>query len=114
LAEDEKLVRKFVRSILEKSGYVLGAPRFGSAGGTTAPWPHPPLLTDMVMPLMDGNLGSTNGGFASGIRVLYMSGYSEMPWFTTASWNWNGFLKAIYRRLRAQGTRGLGTLQPRI
>ena len=81
LAEDEKLVRKFVRSILEKSGYTVLEAHHGSEALRVAlqhPGPIHLLLTDMVMPLMDGKLlAQRMVVLRPGIRVLYMSGYSE-------------------------------------
>ena len=81
LAEDEKLVRKFVRSILEKNGYTVLEAHHGSEALRVAlqhPGPIHLLLTDMVMPLMDGKLlAQRMVGLRPGIRVLYMSGYSE-------------------------------------
>jgi PAS domain S-box-containing protein len=81
LAEDEKLVRKFVRSILEQNGYTVLEAHHGSDALRVAlqhPGPIHLLLTDMVMPLMDGNLlAQRMVGLRPGIRVLYMSGYSE-------------------------------------
>ena len=81
LAEDEELVRKFVRSILEKSGYTVLEAHHGSEALRVAlqhPGPIHLLLTDMVMPLMDGKLlAQRMVGLRPGIRVLYMSGYSE-------------------------------------
>ena len=81
LAEDEKLVRKFVRSILEKNGYTVLEAHHGSEALRVAlqhPGPIHLLLTDMVMPLMGGKLlAQRMVGLRPGIRVLYMSGYSE-------------------------------------
>jgi PAS domain S-box-containing protein len=81
LAEDEKLVRKFVRSILESNGYTVLEAQHGSEALRLAlqhPGPIHLLLTDMVMPLMDGKLLAQRMlGLRPGIRVLYMSGYSE-------------------------------------
>ena len=81
LAEDEKLVRKFVRSILESNGYTVLEAHHGSEALRLAlqhPGPIHLLLTDMVMPLMDGKLLAQRMlGLRPGIRVLYMSGYSE-------------------------------------
>jgi len=81
LAEDEELVRKFVRSILEKSGYTVLEGHHGSEALRVAlqhPGPIHLLLTDMVMPLMDGKLLAERMiALRPGIGVLYMSGYSE-------------------------------------
>ena len=81
LAEDDKLVRKFVRSILQKSGYTVLEAHHGSEALRVAlkhPGPIHLLLTDMVMPLMDGKLlAERTLALRPGIRVLFMSGYSE-------------------------------------
>ena len=81
LAEDEKVVRKFVRSILEKNGYTVLEAHHGSEALRVAlqhPGPIDLLLTDMVMPLMGGKLLAEKMiGLRPGIKVLYMSGYSE-------------------------------------
>ena len=81
VAEDEELVRKFVRSILEKSGYTVLEAHHGSEALRVA-LQHPGLihllLTDVVMPLMDGKLlAQRMVDLRPGIRVLFMSGYSE-------------------------------------
>jgi two-component system cell cycle sensor histidine kinase/response regulator CckA len=80
LAEDEKVV-KFVRSILEKNGYTVLEAHHGSEALRVAlqhPGPIDLLLTDMVMPLMGGKLLAEKMiGLRPGIKVLYMSGYSE-------------------------------------
>jgi CheY-like chemotaxis protein len=81
LTEDEKVVRKFVRSILEKNGYTVLEAHHGSEALRVAlqhPGPIDLLLTDMVMPLMGGKLLAEKMiGLRPGIKVLYMSGYSE-------------------------------------
>jgi len=81
LAEDEKVVRKFVRSILEKNGYTVLEAHHGSEALRVAlqhAGPIDLLLTDMVMPLMGGKLlAEKMTGLRPGIKVLYMSGYSE-------------------------------------
>ncbi len=81
VAEDEEVVRKFVRSILEKSGYTVLEAHHGSEALRVA-LQHPGLihllLTDMVMPLMDGKLlAQRMVDLRPGIRVLFMSGYSQ-------------------------------------
>ena len=81
LAEDEKAVREFVRSILKRNGYTVLEAHHGSEALRVAlqhPGPIHLLLTDMVMPLMGGKLLAERIiGLRPGIKVLYMSGYSE-------------------------------------
>ena len=81
LVEDRQDVRAFAREVLESVGYrVLEAPN--GAAATKLAGQHPGtihlLLTDVVMPGMDGmelyhRLAETRGS----TKVLYMSGYSE-------------------------------------
>jgi two-component system, cell cycle sensor histidine kinase and response regulator CckA len=81
LVEDEEIVRKMVREILEEKGYrVLAA-----AGGDEALkiWQRHNLeidlmLTDLVMPGMSGRvLGELMSQSRSDLLVLYMSGYTD-------------------------------------
>jgi two-component system, cell cycle sensor histidine kinase and response regulator CckA len=81
LAEDEQLVRLLALKVLEQAGYrVLVA-----AGGAEAlriaerhDGPIHLLLTDMVMPEMSGReLMHQLTELRPGVRVLYMSGYSD-------------------------------------
>jgi CheY-like chemotaxis protein len=81
VVEDEASVRHLVRSILERHGYRVleaadgaeGLQRFAENEADVAL-----LLTDVVMPRMDG---PTLAGLAlaqqPGLRVIYLSGYSE-------------------------------------
>jgi DNA-binding NtrC family response regulator len=83
LVEDEESVRSLVRRTLEKAGYtVLEAA--GSEEGLrisrTRPDPIDLLLTDVVMPGMTGpNLAQEMALSRDGLRVLYMSGYTDKP-----------------------------------
>jgi CheY-like chemotaxis protein len=79
LADDEDLVRTFVRTVLERSGYcVLEAP-----GGSEAlelcqrhEGPIHLLVTDLVMPRMNGReLAERVRKLRPGTKVLYVSGY---------------------------------------
>jgi len=81
LAEDEQDVREVAREFLESAGYNVLEAASGDAaleisaahGGTIDL-----LITDMVMPGMSGQeLARKMRGLREGIRVIYMSGYSE-------------------------------------
>jgi len=81
LVEDDDAVRGFVGSILEGAGYeVLRAPNSPEA---LAFCDDPSieidlLLTDMVLPVMSGvELAQKALQKRSGLKVLYMSGYTE-------------------------------------
>ncbi|MDX6504414.1 MAG: two-component system, cell cycle sensor histidine kinase and response regulator CckA, partial [Gaiellaceae bacterium] len=81
LVEDEQVVRKLVRDVLERSGYAVleahdGASALklcsGHAGHIDL------LLTDIVMPQMSGRqLAEELTGQRPGLRVLYTSGYAD-------------------------------------
>ncbi len=81
LAEDEQDVREVAREFLESAGYTV----LEAAGGDAAlevSAAHTGqidlLITDMVMPGMSGQeLARKMRGLREGIRVIYMSGYSE-------------------------------------
>ncbi len=81
LAEDEDSVRVLARRILERSGYTVLAASGGAealelaarAGGAVDL-----LVTDVVMPEMSGTeLAQRLRASHPGLRVLYMSGYTE-------------------------------------
>jgi len=81
LAEDEQDVREVTREFLESAGYtVLEAPGgdaaleiSGAHSGTIDL-----LITDMIMPGISGQeLARKMRALRDGIRVIYMSGYSE-------------------------------------
>ncbi len=81
LVEDEETVRTLVRKVLSRRGYTVIEARDGIEGVETAVRESGPihlLLTDVVMPRMGGRaLAERVTSLRPGIRVLYMSGYSE-------------------------------------
>ncbi|MGZ9148371.1 MAG: PAS domain S-box protein [Candidatus Deferrimicrobiaceae bacterium] len=81
LAEDEDLVRELARTILEEKGYRVLDARDGHEAVEIAGRHDGPihmLVTDVVMPRMSGGeLARRMDELRPGIRVLYMSGYTE-------------------------------------
>jgi signal transduction histidine kinase len=81
LVEDEDLVRRLARQLLQQAGYeVLEASRAETALELAARHSGPIelLLTDVMMPGLSGpQLAARVVAARPGIRVLYVSGYSE-------------------------------------
>jgi PAS domain S-box-containing protein len=81
LVEDEEAVRDLVRTILVGQGYeviVAVDPQHAESIASKLPGEIHLLLTDMVMPGISGReLASRIMASRPGIRVLYMSGYTE-------------------------------------
>jgi len=81
LVEDEEAVRTLSRLILEGYGYTVLEAANGTEGLEIArdyPQPIHLLLTDVVMPGMGGSdLASRLEAQRPGLRVLYMSGYTD-------------------------------------
>ena len=81
LAEDEEVLRKLARDILELSGYhVLAATDCQNALSLCERHEGPIhlLLTDVVMPQMSGReLAERARALRPAMRVLYMSGYTD-------------------------------------
>jgi PAS domain S-box-containing protein len=81
LAEDEGAVRALGREVLRSSGYAV----LEASDGTQALWlagehcgPIDLLVTDVVMPGLDGRgLAERLQALRPGIKVLYMSGYTD-------------------------------------
>ncbi|MGO9307643.1 MAG: histidine kinase N-terminal 7TM domain-containing protein [Spirochaetia bacterium] len=82
LVEDDESVRRFVNTILETAGYTV----FSADSGVSAleklnTLSSPPdlLLTDVIMPGMDGRvLAQEVARRSRGIRLIFMSGYSNV------------------------------------
>jgi CheY-like chemotaxis protein len=81
LVEDEESVRALSRSILKRHGYTVLEAASGKDGLDVARRYRQPihlLLTDVVMPEMGGSdLASRLQKLRPGMRVLYMSGYTD-------------------------------------
>ncbi|MEO6666200.1 MAG: response regulator, partial [Nitrospiria bacterium] len=81
VAEDEAGVRALVQNVLTDHGYTVIASGSGDeAEGLAAEFPHliDLLLTDVVMPGLKGpELARRLTARRPGLRVLYMSGYTE-------------------------------------
>lgn len=81
LAEDAEPLRKLAQSLLEARGFrVLSAPNGEKALELAVQNPEPIhlLLTDVVMPGMNGRvLAEALGPRQPGMKVIYMSGYTD-------------------------------------
>ena len=79
VVEDDPGVRELVRLMLEANGYaVLTAADAGEAAGLCAAHAIDLLLTDVVMPGVNGSdLARRLTALAPAMRVLFMSGYSD-------------------------------------
>jgi CheY-like chemotaxis protein len=81
LVEDEPLVRRAASRILARSGYTVleaGDPSEAIRICKENPEPIHVLLTDLVMPQMNGlDLARLLREIRSDLRVVFMSGYSE-------------------------------------
>ena len=81
VVEDEDAVRHVVREALKQFGYTVletGDAEEGLKLALTHPGPVHLLVTDMVMPKMSGRmLAQQVQARRSGIKVLYMSGYTD-------------------------------------
>jgi len=82
LVEDDESVRRFVNTILETAGYTV----YSTDSGMTAlekldilPSPPDLLLTDVIMPGMDGRvLAQEVRRRSPGICLIFMSGYADV------------------------------------
>ena len=97
LVEDEEMVRRFTRRVLTERGYrVLEASsaedalqHYGNGGEGV----HL-LLTDIVMPGMNGRaLAERMLDARPALKVLFMSGYTDMPALRDTRWDSSAFLE---------------------
>jgi len=83
VVEDETGIRALVRKILERQGYrVLDAAQADAAIRLCEEFPGPIqlVITDVVMPEMGGReMVEKLTGIRPGIKVLYVSGYTDDP-----------------------------------
>ncbi len=81
LVEDEDAVRKLVKRMLEKGGYTVFQARSGAEALSICESHQNKinlLITDMVMPGMSGPaLAEKAREKCSGVKVLYISGYTD-------------------------------------
>jgi two-component system, cell cycle sensor histidine kinase and response regulator CckA len=81
LVEDNDQVREFARDVLESSGYQVltaGTPGAALAIGEHRPDPIDLLITDVIMPEMNGrDLAQAITVQMPKIKILYMSGYTN-------------------------------------
>ncbi len=81
VVEDEITVRELARELLQMSGYTVLEAKHGQEAlriCRTYDGPIHLMLTDVVMPLMNGHeLAETLAPLRPGMKVLYMSGYTE-------------------------------------
>jgi DNA-binding response OmpR family regulator len=81
VAEDDDAVRGFIQTVLEGRGYTVIAAVSADAAIEAASGHDRPihlLLTDVVMPGPSGlQLATRIAEMSPGIRIIYMSGYTE-------------------------------------
>jgi CheY-like chemotaxis protein len=84
VVEDETGVRELASEFLKAGGYTVLEARDGGEGlnmATAYTGTIHLLLTDMVMPCMSGTeLAAQLSGARAGLRVIFMTGYSEFSW----------------------------------
>ncbi|WP_414903116.1 cell cycle two-component system response regulator CpdR [Sphingomonas flavalba] len=80
LAEDDDVMRQYLTRALEKAGYAVTAVDRGTAAlPLLAPNAFDLLLTDIVMPEMDGiELAQRAGQQAPGMRVMFITGFAAV------------------------------------
>jgi CheY-like chemotaxis protein len=84
VAEDEPSVRAFITRALSGVGHEVEAVADGSEAltalqrGRAEGWPHALLLTDILMPVMDGiSLALSAARDAPDMPIVLMTGYSD-------------------------------------
>ncbi|WP_136161480.1 cell cycle two-component system response regulator CpdR [Sphingomonas flavalba] len=80
LAEDDEVMRQYLTRALEKAGYAVTAVDRGTAAlPLLMPNAFDLLLTDIVMPEMDGiELAQRAGQQAPGMRVMFITGFAAV------------------------------------
>ena len=80
LAEDDDSMRTYLARALERSGYeVVAVDRGTEALPMIAPGAFDLLLTDIVMPEMDGiELAQKAAGLAPEMRVMFITGFAAV------------------------------------
>lgn len=83
MVEDEREIREIVVEMLVKNGFVVHAAANGEEALRLLERVGPRLdllITDMVMPKMSGrDLASRMRGLRPGVKVLYITGYTDLP-----------------------------------
>ncbi|MDF0490890.1 response regulator [Sphingomonas sp. H39-1-10] len=80
LAEDDRVMREYLTRALERSGYAVSAVDRGTAAIPLLKTEHfDLLLTDIVMPEMDGiELAQHAGEIAPDLRVMFITGFAAV------------------------------------
>lgn len=80
LAEDDDSMREYLRRALERVGYMVTAVDRGTAAlPLIETQSFDLLLTDIVMPEMDGiELAQRAGAIAPGMRVMFITGFAAV------------------------------------
>lgn len=80
LAEDDQVMREFLKRALERSGYYVTAVDRGTAALPLLESERfDLLLTDIVMPEMDGiELAQRAGEMAADMRVMFITGFAAV------------------------------------
>ena len=80
LAEDDRVMREYLTRALERSGYAVSAVDRGTAAiPLLQSEPFDLLLTDIVMPEMDGiELAQKAGEMCPDLRVMFITGFAAV------------------------------------
>jgi two-component system cell cycle response regulator CpdR len=80
LAEDDQVMREYLTRALERSGYAVSAVDRGTAAiPLLESEPFDLLLTDIVMPEMDGiELAQKASEMVPGLRVMFITGFAAV------------------------------------
>lgn len=80
LAEDDQVMREYLTRALERSGYAVSAVDRGTAAlPLIEAEPFDLLLTDIVMPEMDGiELAQKAGELKPDLRIMFITGFAAV------------------------------------